>query len=650
MQTLKKIISRYLTLTTLIFVIIILAVTVCIQINMEENRAYDSSIRTFSQIEQLLDRNHKELEEITESYNKTCLHNAEVIARIIEGDPDVLDNVEELKKIAEAVEVDEIHIFNQNGCIYTGTHPEYYGYTFDSGEQMNFFKPMLEDRSLQLVQEIMPNTAEGKIMQYSALWSKSGEFIVQIGMEPVSVMKVTEKNRLSYIFSLFRVNTEVNYYAIDADTQEIVGSTVLDDVGKSLTDTGLTLDAVKNNKKGFHANVNGQRSFCIFKESDGTWLGRIISDRELYQRIPSFTALLAICLVVIAIALICGIKKYMNKYVINSIDVINDKLCLITKGNLDERVRVNSSLEFQELSNYINAMVKSLLDNNKKMSYVLSKTNMYIGVYEYIKYSNKVRFTEYIPKILCLDDAKMQQLSSDYRIFRDFIDRIYAHPVADEEGIYQLDSLPVRYLKLEELEDENEIFGVVIDVTEEVLQRQKMKFERDNDLLTGLYNRRGLDTCLSGLLSCPEKLGHSALVMIDADGLKTVNDTYGHEKGDLYLKEISSVLKNFAPGNSIAARQSGDEFILFLYDYKSGDDLLHALRELACLQEHSSVALDSGLIIPLRFSFGYCLTENDADYQELIKRADEKMYHNKRKRKAEMREETDIAGKKGGLS
>lgn len=650
MQTLKKIISRYLTLTTLIFVIIILAVTVCIQINMEENRAYDSSIRTFSQIEQLLDRNHKELEEITESYNKTCLHNAEVIARIIEGDPDVLDNVEELKKIAEAVEVDEIHIFNQNGCIYTGTHPEYYGYTFDSGEQMNFFKPMLEDRSLQLVQEIMPNTAEGKIMQYSALWSKSGEFIVQIGMEPVSVMKVTEKNRLSYIFSLFRVNTEVNYYAIDADTQEIVGSTVLDDVGKSLTDTGLTLDAVKNNKKGFHANVNGQRSFCIFKESDGTWLGRIISDRELYQRIPSFTALLAICLVVIAIALICGIKKYMNKYVINSIDVINDKLCLITKGNLDERVRVNSSLEFQELSNYINAMVKSLLDNNKKMSYVLSKTNMYIGVYEYIKYSNKVRFTEYIPKILCLDDAKMQQLSSDYRIFRDFIDRIYAHPVADEEGIYQLDSLPVRYLKLEELEDENEIFGVVIDVTEEVLQRQKMKFERDNDLLTGLYNRRGLDTCLSGLLSCPEKLGHSALVMIDADGLKTVNDTYGHEKGDLYLKEISSVLKNFAPGNSIAARQSGDEFILFLYDYKSGDDLLHALRELACLQEHSSVALDSGLIIPLRFSFGYCLTENAADYQELIKRADEKMYHNKRKRKAEMREETDIAGKKGGLS
>lgn len=650
MQTLKKIISRYLTLTTLIFVIIILAVTVCIQINMEENRAYDSSIRTFSQIEQLLDRNHKELEEITESYNKTCLHNAEVIARIIEGDPDVLDNVEELKKIAEAVEVDEIHIFDQNGCIYTGTHPEYYGYTFDSGEQMNFFKPMLEDRSLQLVQEIMPNTAEGKIMQYSALWSKSGEFIVQIGMEPVSVMKVTEKNRLSYIFSLFRVNTEVNYYAIDADTQEIVGSTVLDDVGKSLTDIGLTLDAVKNKKKGFHANVNGQRSFCIFKESDGTWLGRIISDRELYQRIPSFTALLAICLVVIAIALICGIKKYMNKYVINSIDVINDKLCLITKGNLDERVRVNSSLEFQELSNYINAMVKSLLDNNKKMSYVLSKTNMYIGVYEYIKYSNKVRFTEYIPKILCLDDAKMQQLSSDYRIFRSFIDKIYAHPVADEEGIYQLDSLPVRYLKLEELEDENEIFGVVIDVTEEVLQRQKMKFERDNDLLTGLYNRRGLDTCLSGLLSCPEKLGHSALVMIDADGLKTVNDTYGHEKGDLYLKEISGVLKNFAPGNSIAARQSGDEFILFLYDYKSGDDLLHALRELACLQEHSSVALDSGLIIPLRFSFGYCLTENAADYQELIKRADEKMYHNKRKRKAEMREATDIAGKKGGLS
>ncbi len=112
----------------------------------------------------------------------------------------MLDSVEELKKIASMIEVDEIHIFDTTGCIISGTHPSYYGYTFDSGDQMSFFKPMLEDQSLRLVQDITPNTAEMKMMQYSALWSHDGKFIVQVGMEPVNVLKVTEKNELSYIF------------------------------------------------------------------------------------------------------------------------------------------------------------------------------------------------------------------------------------------------------------------------------------------------------------------------------------------------------------------------------------------------------------------------------------------------------------------
>ena len=55
----------------------------------------------------------------------------------------------------------------------SGTHPQYYGYSFDSGEQMNYFKPMLKDKSLKMVQDIEPNTAEHKLMQYSAMWNLS---------------------------------------------------------------------------------------------------------------------------------------------------------------------------------------------------------------------------------------------------------------------------------------------------------------------------------------------------------------------------------------------------------------------------------------------------------------------------------------------
>lgn len=218
---------------------------------------------------------------------------------------------------------------------------------------MRFFKPLLSDKTLQLVQDITPNTAEGKIMQYFALWSKSGEFIVQIGMEPISVMKVTEKNQLSYIFSLFRVNPEASYYAIDANTQEIIGSTIPELVGKPLADAGFAISDLAKQKSGFHATITGRRSFCVFKESDGTYIGRVIPERELYQRIPSTIAQLTICLAVVVTILTYGVTRYMNQYVVNGIKDVNHKLNRIAKGNLDESVDVSTSAEFLELSKYI---------------------------------------------------------------------------------------------------------------------------------------------------------------------------------------------------------------------------------------------------------------------------------------------------------
>lgn len=527
MHTLKSTIRRYIQTITFFSVVIILIMIVLIQIAIEQRRAYDMSERTLSQIEQVLEENQRELSEIRLEYRQTCIHNAEAIAYIIECNPDVVYQVEELKKIAEIMEVDEIHIFDRTGCIIAGTHPEYYGYTFDSGEQMLFFKPMLEDHSLQLVQDITPNTAEGKLMQYSALWSRSDDFIVQVGMEPVSVMKVTEKNELSYIFSLFSVSPDASYYAIDAETGEIIGATDRENVGKKISEIGLDFEEIQTNQYGFSADVNGQKTYCVFKKYGENYLGRVVSDRELYQRIPLLIIQLAAGLTVVALILSHAATTYMNKYVVEKIRQINEKLYSIENGNLEETIDVQSSQEFSELSRYLNSMIKSLLDN-----------------------------------------------------------------------------------------------------------KRKLEFERDVDLLTGLYNRRGLDIRLTELFREPEKLGYSAVVMMDADGLKEINDTYGHDKGDIYLQSIAGIIQQFGTAGSLAARQSGDEFILFLYQYKSEQELLKAICMLECAQNQSTAALDDQVSVPLRFSLGYSLNRADATYQDLIREADQKMYENKRERKS----------------
>lgn len=268
-------------LLTIIMAVVILNVIVYIQVVNEQRQAYENATRTFYQIEQMLDSNQDEMEEVVAQYSETCLSNAEAIAYIIRKDPSVLDSVEELRNIARLIGVDEIHIFDKTGRIFAGTHPEYFDFTFDSGEQISFFKPLLKDRSLKLVQEIEPNTAEKKMMQYSALWSENGEFIVQVGMEPVNVMKVTEKNELSYLFSQFRVNLEAHYYAVDIESGEIVGSTDLDCVGKNLTEIGLDERSFSEYEKGFHAIVEGTNSYCVFQRAGDNYIGRVVASRDL---------------------------------------------------------------------------------------------------------------------------------------------------------------------------------------------------------------------------------------------------------------------------------------------------------------------------------------------------------------------------------
>lgn len=631
MKTLNKLIRWHMYLIICISMTVILAGLVLVNLVTEQYREYRDAVVTIQQIESVLEENQQELDEVKETYRQTCVHNAEVVARIIESDEALIYNRNELKKVAASVEVDEIHIFDTAGCLFAGTHPEYYDFTFDSGEQMMFFKPMLEDKTLELVQDITPNTAEGKLMQYSAIWSESGKYIVQVGMEPVHVMKATEKNELSYVFSLFGVEQNINYCAVDAQSGEIIGSTDLETMGLKISEIGIGMSKIQNAANGFYAKMNDEWVFCVFKESGENYIGRLVAANYLYRRLPATIFWLMAGLAIFGVILAQAVAGYMNRHVIMKIDSVNQKLKSIADGNLDERLDVTSNIEFARLSEYINLMVKSLIDNNRKMSYALSKTNMIIGTYEYGERIKEVHYTEYMPEIFSLTDEEMKELAQNPEEFAiAFLGNIKGNPVTDEQGVYQYKG---KYIRLEEIINGKRMFGVAVDVTAEVQKRMKIEQERDIDVLTGLYNRRGYDNQMERLFMQPQQLGYSATIMIDADGLKGINDTYGHKKGDIYLKEIGSIIKNFGSRNSVAARLGGDEYALFLYDYERESELLEEVEALKYIQNHSTVCLDEKLTVPLRFSLGYCLTNATADYHQFLNEADVKMYKNKSERK-----------------
>lgn len=638
MKSIKKNITSRLYVITLVLATAILIFSTLLQMSNARHYSVESSENSFYYIAQLLSKNQQELVDVKEQYRNTCLLDAEGIAYILERYPDAIYNIDDLIKIAEFMEVDEIHIIDKTGKIVSGTHPEYYGYTFDSGEQIRFFQPMLTDKSLRLCQDILPNTAEEKLMQYSALWSENGEFIVQIGMRPVNVMKVTEKNELSYIFSMLKSNPEIGLYAAEMESGVIIGSTETELVGQKLEDIGISLSKAQNFERGFGAKVNGVECYCIFREMDDMLIGRVITNKELYRNIPNSICVLAVGLLLISAILVWAFLRCINKFVLEGIYDVNRKLRIITEGNLDEKISVDTSHEFSELSSHINEMIESLLSSTDKISYVLNSTDVHIGVYEYNEKMKRVRYTEYVPEILALNNEKSEYLFSDITLFRQYINGILDKPLDGENLVYHLEGEKEHYVKLKEISRGRDKLGIVIDVTEETIKRRQIEAERDIDLLTGLYNRRGLHNRLSELFANSEKMGYGAIFMIDADGLKHINDEYGHDKGDIYLKGIADVIRCVGSRISVCARLGGDEFVLFLYDYSDEKQLMEDIGKLDSIQQTGRVELENGLSVSLRFSFGYCMTEGKTDYEALLKDADEKMYLNKSERKKALSE------------
>lgn len=141
------------------------------------------------------------------------------------------------------------------------------------------------------------------------------------------------------------------------------------------------------------------------------------------------------------------------------------------------------------------------------------------------------------------------------------------------------------------------------------------------------------------LFFSPQKIKTAALLMMDLDNLKYVNDTYGHDYGDQYIQLAAQVLQESAPPAAIVSRMSGDEFYLFLWGYEERQPIQSILANLKAHMAKTILPLPDNTAIRLRASAGIAWYPDDSEnYQELIRYADFAMYTVKNSVKGEFSE------------
>lgn len=176
--------------------------------------------------------------------------------------------------------------------------------------------------------------------------------------------------------------------------------------------------------------------------------------------------------------------------------------------------------------------------------------------------------------------------------------------------------------------------GAFDDISQAVEKRQLLDELVNQDPLTKLLNRRGLDIQLHSFSHHAANEGNQfSLIYVDLDNFKLVNDTFGHEQGDNLLLEISEQLSLQLRDKDILARIGGDEFVIVLPTLAK----LSVCQDIAgrCQKAVEGVAKRYATKVPVSASFGIALYPEDGkNAKELLATADEQMYKMKLKHKA----------------
>lgn len=532
------------------------------------------------QVAGIIERNTDDEKEMIQSLKEDYMVRAKAVAYILDANEKTEHDVPELQKIAKLMSVDEVHLFDKSGKVYSGTVPKYYGYNFSSGKQIAYFKPMLKNKKLTMCQDVTPNTSEGKKMMYAITWNDAGTRMIQVGVEPVRLLEKLKRNEIKSVVSNMPVYEGIDIYVADRKSGKIYGATDSRKIGNKLKQLKIS------KSRSVSRNIDGYTVGVVY---DMTHLNGSNAVAMLSVMLYLLIATI-ILLIMIARVLRINREKEEQYAVLATMAGLNHSMYVI-------KLRENKIMRYGgaeigeeniEGSYYEDADVRlrALLENRTAE--------------EYREAAGEFVDLHTLP----------ERMEGEKYISGDFIGTTL--------GWFQASFIAIR--QDEEQRPVSVIFAVR-SIEYEKRKEEQLLRSSTTDELTRCYNRRAYEQDIKKLTADKKFLYLTA----DVNGLKAVNDRLGHAAGDELLCGVAGCMKQSFDDYGKVYRIGGDEFVTILFTDE---------EQFGIIKQNFDLLVDnwSGDAVPhMSVSCGAVWSDEQQweSVREIAKLADQRMYEKK---------------------
>lgn len=365
----KKIFTQRLFYYMLIALIFTITAIFVLQTFVSQANNNSLSHEKLESVKQKLASNETNIAQLTENLSRDNLAKTRAFADMLAADKSLASDAARLGAVKDRLMVNELHVIDEDGIITSSTIDAYVGFDMKSGAQSNAFMVIVDDPSIELVQEPQMNVAEGIVMQYIGVARKDAKGLVQVGVRPEVLERTLAGTEISVVLSDIDFGEKGYVYAIDAASGTILAHKNADLIGKPATEIGFPASLTGSGK----ATISGAKGYYVAEEYNGQIIGTFMPTSEYYAGRRNQTIVVSISMLIIFSVLLFMINRMVDTRIVQGINRISNAMHAIAGGNFDITVDEQGNPEFTMLSDSINKMVAGICQSMQENEQLIAQ-------------------------------------------------------------------------------------------------------------------------------------------------------------------------------------------------------------------------------------------------------------------------------------